>query len=112
MVLAADQDDHPLADVGVSEVPVQPELVGDIGELIAELVGAEGQALGQDLDALEELAGGQVPVLGRLHHPSPAGGDESGDRGHDARPIGAGDGQDQAAHPPIMAGPDPTPGHA
>ena len=76
--------------------------VGQSGETPGELLGAEGQAVGQHLDALEEAAGVEVAVLGRLDHPPAVGGDEAGDGSHDARPVGTGDGQDQSAHRSIL----------
>ncbi len=109
VVLPTDHDDHPLAHVGVAQMPVQLQFLGHVGKAPAELVGPEGQAVGHDLDALEELAGGEVAVLGRLHHPASVGGDESGDRSHDSRPIRTGDGEDQAAHSTIIA---PSSGYA
>ena len=108
VVLTAHQDDHPLPDIGIAQVPVQLELIGHLGESLAKLFGGKGKGVGQHLDPLEELTGGQVAVLGRLHHPSPVGGDEPGDCSHDSGAIGAGDGEDQPAHPTIMASADAT----
>ncbi len=102
MLLAAHQDHHPLAHVGVGQVPAHAELPRHRLEPLPEAVQVEGERLGDDLDAEEEPAGGQVAVLGRLEHRAAVAGDEAADRGHDPDAIGAGDGQDEASHPPII----------
>ena len=96
VILLAGQDHHPAAHARIAQLPVEFEQVGHVVEPPGEFLWAEGQALGQDLDPLEETPRPQVGVLSRLDHRAAMLGDEPGHRGHDAGAVRAGDGEDEA----------------
>ena len=98
VVLPADEQHHPLVDIGVGDLPLHGELCRHRLEQAPEFVRAEGQALRGHLDAEKEQPRAEVAVLRRLEHRATVAGDESGDGGDDADAVGARDGQDVAAH--------------
>ena len=100
MVLLAGEDHHALGDVGVAEAPLHVELGRHRLEGGGQLRRPEAgrQAVGHDLDAQEEAPRVEVPVLGRFEDRAAVAGDQAGDGGDDADPVGAGDGQDVSTH--------------
>ncbi len=109
VVLPTGQDDHILRNVRVAQVPVEVQLGSQRAEPTVESGDIEGERLGQDLDALEEPPGVEIPMLRRLEDPSTVSGYEPGHPGHDADPVGTGDGEDESPHLPIVPAPGGRP---
>ena len=90
-----DEQHDPLAGSAVAHPPVHPEAVRDRGKPGLQSRQCDREVSGGEDNPHEEMAGFEIIELLRVENVLPVMGKECRNRGNDAGPVGAGQGQDE-----------------